>query len=422
MIRRLAGGLRSRAERAARACVERGLHPACFGYRWVRRETVPEYFARHKGSRRAGRYETVHPRSIARNPLPCNISSRDALGDVQGWWGFSFRDVPERASAETFIATIPDCRLAWYRDPSLADDFFPAVLAGDGTALDLRELRFRPGHGEVLRRSASPQRLRRATWIIERVYHNYSHWLTAHLPKLILLQRRRAIADLLLPPDRTPAIDASLRILGLEPERFPTFDPARPLRVDELTLVGTDRFRPELLRLVPEAFGVLDAPPPRRRLFISRGKAGRRRLVNEQDLWALLSGAGFERFHLEDLTFPEQVRLMREAAVVCGLHGAGLANVLFCQPGAHVVEIADPGFPNPNFYAIAAALGHRYWLLNAEPLATGQAGAGAGWCDGPEAVRPGWRDLRVDVGMVERILPGLTRSPSRPPAPGETWT
>ncbi len=375
---------------ALAASVERGLPARWAGYRWIRHETVAAHFRRRGPAYAAGRYETVHPMAMARNPLPCNVPSSAMLPADAGWWGYSFRDVPARTSAETFIATIPDALVTWYRDPTRGGDFYPAIVTDDGRALDLREMRFRPGHGAVLRQAAAPAHRAKATWIIERVYDNHAHWLTAHLPKLLLLRERGRLADVLLPPERTPAIDNSLRMLGLAPERFATFDPSRPLRVGELTILGTDRFRPELLRLIPRAFGVPDAPAPRRKVFISRTGAARRRLANEDEIWPLLAAAGFERVRMEELGFAAQVELMQQTAVLCGPHGAGLTNMLFCPPGAHIVEIADPGFPNPNFYAIAAALGHRYWILPASSL--GEA-------------RPLDRDLAIDPALVRETLP-----------------
>jgi hypothetical protein len=384
-----AGGLLSRLLWAG---VYHGLPPAALGYRYMPRETVPEYFARHKGNPAAGTYETIHPQAIARHPLPCNVSSRETLPDDRGWWGYSFRDVPARASGETFIATLPNCRITWYRDPAKNDDFVPAILSGDKRALDLREVRFRPPHAQVLRRAGRPARLKKATWFIERVYHNHSHWLTAHLPKLLLLRDRGQLGDVLLPPKRSAAIDGSLRLAGLDPASFRTFDMDRPLEVEELTILGTDRFRPELLQLLPQAYGVFDAPPPTRRVYISRAKATRRVLVNEEAVWSLLEPAGFERVFMEDLTFTEQVQLMKETAILFAPHGAGLTNMLFCPPGCHVVEMADLSFPNPNFYAVASAMGHRYWLLPAEGLGE---------------VHPLEKDLRADVAAIKAILPRL---------------
>ena len=393
LITKIKNHLAWRLDRLGRASVERGVPPAWLGYRWVRRETVPAYFARHEERPEAGRYETVHPEAVARHPLPQNVPSREDLPDDRGWWGYSFRDVPARTSGETFIATLPDVRVAWYHDPEQNDDFYPAFLTHDRRALDLREVRFRPRHAQVLRRSGPPVRVEKATWILERVYHNHSHWLTAHLPKLLLLKERGLLGNVLLPPWRTSTLDGSLRMLGLDPGTFRTFDPARPLDVGELTVLGTDRFRPELLRTVRAAYAVPEGRPPHRKVYISRAKATRRRLVNEDAVWALLEEAGFEQVFMEDLGFEEQVRLMQETDVLVAPHGAGLTNMVFCPEGTRVAEIADLSFPNPNFYAIASAMGHRYWLLSAEALGDRH---------------PLERDLRIDVAAVEDVLPQLS--------------
>jgi hypothetical protein len=374
------------------AGVARGMPPSWFGYRHVVRETVTEYFERHRHAPRAGSYEVVHPEAVANNPLPCSIDSRDDLPDDRGWWGYSFRDVPERKSGETFIATLPNCLVTWYTDPDKGDDFYPAILDADSRALDMREVRFRPLHAATLRGSSKPVRMRKATWITERVYHNHSHWLTAHLPKLLLLREKGMLGPVLLPPQRTATIDGSLRLLGLEPEAFQTYDHTRPLVVEELTILGTDRFRPELLQLVPQAFGVAGAPPSHRKVFISRLRAARRRLLNEEEIWLLLEPLGFERVTMEEMTFAAQVKLMQETAVLVAPHGAGLTNMMFCHPHTHVVEMADLGFPNPNFYALAAAMGHNYWLVRAESRGD---------------VHPLEKDLWVDPRELSEILPRL---------------
>lgn len=360
------------------------------GSEGVPHESLQDYFRRGA----PGTCRTIHPKAMALNPLPCNVRSHDELPADRGWWGYSFHDVPSRPSGETIVAALPGCRVLWYRDPDRNDDFFPAILTAAGTALDMREVRFRPRHARALASNPPAVRVPRATWITERVYHNHSHWLTAHLPKLLLLRDEGQLGDVFLPRERTPAIDGSLRLLGFDPDSFHQFDAVPFFDVDELTVVSTDRFRPELIRLVPRAAGVATAPRGTRRLFISRSQASRRRLLNEEAVWPLLASAGFERVHLETLSFEAQVALMRETAVLLGPHGAGFTNMLFVPPAADVVEIADLSFPNPNFYALAAALGHRYWLV-----------PGVSHGDG----HPIDKDLSVAPSAVETVLAELDR-------------
>ena len=62
--------------------------------------------------------------------------------------------------------------------------------------------------------------------------------------------------------------------------------------------------------------------------------------------------------------FDEQVKLFRRAAVIIGSHGAGLANMIYSEPGAVVIE----GFPSPPymvlcFSRLALVLGHHYHAI-----------------------------------------------------------
>jgi len=397
------GKARGAVRRLRARAVRQGVAPSWFGYRHVETELVRDHVERMAGlGFRAASYETVHREAATANPLPQNVADRADLPDDAGWWGYSMRDVPNRVSGETFIATIPNARIVSFVDER--NEFYPAILSRDDTALNLREIVFRPGHAAALRSreygGRPPQRLQRATWILERVYDNHSHWLTAHLPKLCLLREQGRLDDVILPEKLKPAMESSLKMMGLEPSQFRTFDPSRPLLVEELTILGTDRFRPELLRPVREAVArSVEAGAPTRRIYISRSRARFRRLLNEEEIWPLFENEGFERVYMEEMSFREQVRLMRETKVLAAPHGAGLTNMMFCPEGAHIVEIACLGFPNPNFYAVASAMGHVYSIISAQ--ASGD-------------VPPLEQDLVVQPSAVRSALKALAEPSSRP--------
>jgi len=386
--RTLAAKLRWHLRRMPERAVEHGCPPGWLGWRWMAAETLSAHLARRQI---VGK--TVHPAKVFANPLPRNVGDVQRLATDGALWGYAMRDVPTRHSAATRIATLNDCRLFFYTDPDKGN-FYPAIVTDDHRALALREIAFRPRHGAQLRAGLPAQHLRRATWIAERVYHNHSHWLTAHLPKLILLQQHGMLGDVVLPRRRTAVMDASMRMLGIDPDGLTQFDPALPLAVDTLTLIETDRFRPELLRSVRAAFASEMPRAPRRRVFISRADSRGRKLLDEDRLWPRLRTLGFERVLMERLDFGDQVRLMQDTAVLAGPHGAGLTNMIFCPPGAQIVEIADPGFPNPNFYALASALGHDYWLVE---------GAAVG-----DAPHPLDRDLIVRSEVLDPVLAAVT--------------
>lgn len=380
-------GLRARAARVSERAVRAGLVPPdWFDWRWVREEPLDVVVARGG----AVCHETIHPPGRAENPLPRNIASAEALPDDAGWWGYSMRDVPHRASGRTLLATLTDRRIVAFTQPD-KNNYYPVVLGADGRSAFLREMPFRAGHRAAIRARRTPVRRARATWIAERVYHNHSHWLTAHLPKLCLLEARGELSDLVLPTRTNATIEASLRVLGLDPRAVCTADPDTPLQVDELTLLDTDRFRPELLRLVRERMGIVPDRTPWRRVFVSRAQSRGRKLVNEADVAPLLEAAGFEFVLMERLSFEQQVRLMAETAIMLAPHGAGLTNMIFCRPGTQIVEIADLSYPNPNFYALACAMDLPYWLVE-------------GTFAGDDALAPLDRDLAVDPAAVARVL------------------
>lgn len=115
-------------------------------------------------------------------------------------------------------------------------------------------------------------------------------------------------------------------------------------------------------------------------VYVSRNDSARqeRRVGNEAELVAALdaalseSGPGRQGRNGRSLparlvvALPGKMRLravaelFRSAHTVAGVHGAGLANAIFCSPGTRLVELAVQS-PHTNHYAhIAAALGLAY--------------------------------------------------------------
>jgi len=121
--------------------------------------------------------------------------------------------------------------------------------------------------------------------------------------------------------------------------------------------------------------------------FISRkqGKKKARRIVNEMELYEPLKNLGFSIYHLEDLTFEQQVRLFATSQIITGGHGAGLAHIIFCAPNTLICEINHGQTPAKNHYVnLSLQCGLRHYMYNgAEPIPDGET-------DGSE-------DLKVDV-------------------------
>jgi hypothetical protein len=94
---------------------------------------------------------------------------------------------------------------------------------------------------------------------------------------------------------------------------------------------------------------------PRRRLLVAR-RGPARMIANQAQVEALLAPLGFETVYLEGMGMAEQIRLFQDADYIIGPHGAGLSNLLFCEPGTRVIEFMPAAEFRPFFWLISRKL------------------------------------------------------------------
>lgn len=305
----------------------------------------------------------------AGGPLPGNITSGDLLPSDRSTWGRSFQDVPTRVRSAPCLLAIPDGQVVVAADRFGLEHF--SLLAPGPTLLKGTGLRWTAGHRQALvaaRRDRSVERVDEATWIWESWWSNHSHWLLRHVAKLAMCR------DLGLLPQvvRTPGArfrDVHLRSLaamGIDLEDQPRMR-SSVLQAAQLSVLHIPAPHPYQITMLRSALEHLRAPERGRRIYISRRNAKGRRITNEEEVRSLLLTRGFEELLFEELTFEEQVRASSEAAVVVGLHGAGLTNAALCHPGSHLIELVNPVFAKPSFYELAVVAGLTYWMVAGEP-------------------------------------------------------
>jgi capsular polysaccharide biosynthesis protein len=78
-----------------------------------------------------------------------------------------------------------------------------------------------------------------------------------------------------------------------------------------------------------------------RRIYVSRRDAVAKGawVSNEPDVEAVFRSRGFEILVMSDCPLDDQLRIFREAAVVAGVSGAGLTDIVFSPPGTHVIVL-----------------------------------------------------------------------------------
>lgn len=198
----------------------------------------------------------------------------------------------------------------------------------------------------------------------------YFHWLLEVLPRLGMLSALPEKIDLIYIERRHRFQRETLDMLSLGEDQIINSADVAAVSAERLVIpchqVMNGREIPSwATRYVREQFLPRSEPglsPGARRIYISRRSCVHRRLVNEREIAGRLASCGFVEVEAEKLSFREQVRLFRGAEAVAAPHGSGLANIVFCPPGAKVVEL----FPAANidlYYRLSTSLGLSYFYV-----------------------------------------------------------
>lgn len=205
----------------------------------------------------------------------------------------------------------------------------------------------------------------------------YYHWMVDCLLRYALLGRAgftvEEIDYFLVDGKGRPYQGETLALLGIPAEKIIDITDYFHVQGDRLlvpsypTLHGQFRsWHLDFLRqsFLPHAADLGDRSG--KRLYISRGKAKIRQMLNEAAIIDCLQRYGFQAVQLENFSFREQVALMAQAEVVLAPHGSGLTNIIFCQPGTRVIEIFSPELVALYYWKISAVLGLDYYYILGE--------------------------------------------------------
>jgi len=204
---------------------------------------------------------------------------------------------------------------------------------------------------------------------------NYYHWWTDVLAKCWLLQLSAYHADQLVMAPVTHRFQAeSLELLGLQP--MPLSRPMQRFKrlifVRGLSYGSSQDIVPEVSEFaawIRRRLRVRSPSARPRKLFLSRRRAGVRRLLNEDEVISALD-PDFELVEPESLTVRQQATLFSEAGIVVAPHGAGLTNLLFCASPTPVVELVHRDEPPNTYRRLAGLLGHPYIAVACDPSMT----------------------------------------------------
>ncbi len=187
---------------------------------------------------------------------------------------------------------------------------------------------------------------------------NWYHWLLQVLPRLKILASSgikydKIYIDNLRTQWQKKSLEIVLKKLGIAKECLYLVEGDAVVEAKEL-IVPSIAHRPSMgytygsfprwLKqflydcFLPKTYKNEKISQPKK-IYICRSKASIRRILNEEALIDKLKRKGFKAVYLEELSPIEQARLFHHADVICGPHGSGFANLIFCRPTTRVIEI-----------------------------------------------------------------------------------
>jgi capsular polysaccharide biosynthesis protein len=284
---------------------------------------------------------------------------------------------PDLLQPNLFVAVVPGARVFSESGAVIAPDhrlLADVSWAGDqGTS--------QPWLHPALRRFAMPpvQHVVGRIAVINSVLSaNYYHWMFDILPRLGLLRQSGLTADRYVIGSTNGFQRDTLKLIGLENDRLISSTAETHLRPDELVIPSLSG---PVYSLTPQqhACDYLRSTflqtgryrEPHRAIYVTRGDAAQRRVINEAKVCDDLAALGFEIVSLAGMPFSEQVEMFAEARIIVGPHGAGFTNAVFCEPGTVLVEFMPTGRIIDCFERLARIGGLTYHCLVCAETDTG---------------------------------------------------
>jgi hypothetical protein len=232
----------------------------------------------------------------------------------------------------------------------------------------------------------------------------YFHWMLQVLPRFHLLQASGITIDkYAINARKRPFQYETLTTLGLDEASLIEVDTrfhisARQLAVPSIVSGWIPAWACSFLR---ERFLDATSVSGECRLYISRATASRgRNVVNEDQVKETLAKFGFREFLPDQVSVAEQAETFASASIILGPHGSALTNLVFCQPGAKVVELFAPAYVHPVYWMLSSQCDLDYYYL------VGKGERPPTWSTWPPhpALGRGVAPIEVDLDQLTEVL------------------
>ena len=302
--------------------------------------------------------------------------------------------------------------LQWqYYIPIVKDHFFSFLyLKGYGTSFLLQPIKNTEPWADFyqyfnksffLGRIVAAVKKRKMKAVFTREYYyctnefsnNFFHWFAEVLPKMVYVKNHlKDDARFFIPFPLSDYQLASLNLCNInfyETKSEATF--FYHLKVVENFAGSTGYYHRELLnetaQIIKNTFRYDEKK--KRKIYVTRKNAVRRRILNEDELTRVLLQWGFEIFDFDEISYQQQVEILVSTSVFVSQHGAALTNMIYMQPESTIFELLPKEVMSDKcFFILAGILRHRYYYLFCET-------------DGPSHITA---DFLVNIDSFETIL------------------
>ena len=203
--------------------------------------------------------------------------------------------------------------------------------------------------------------------------NNYFHWMFDILPRLELLLSSGINLDdidyFLVNSYELPFQQQTLTQLGISYNKVLESSKYPHIKADCLVVPSFPGYTGNMpdwsCRFLRKIFlnNMQDKATTHERIYISRSMTTTRNIVNENEVMDCLNKFGFTTIFLENLSVIEQAALFNRAKVVLAPHGAGLTNLVFCQPKTKIIELFSPLYVNVCYWALSNHLDLEYYYF-----------------------------------------------------------
>jgi len=206
-------------------------------------------------------------------------------------------------------------------------------------------------------------------WITDLWSFGYFHWMTEALPRLLVANAAGFQGSLLLPSNLRSYsfVEASLNPLFSGKVVYTDkINKCKRLSVPT-PIAQSGIYNEGLMKSLRSIYFKASASFAERailsdRIYISRSKASKRRVLNEDELIPVLERYGFQLVFMEDHDFQSQVSICQAAKFLISNHGGGLTNMLYMKEGSSVLELRkSDDYHNNCYFALASAMGLKYF-------------------------------------------------------------